>query len=73
MELLTHANNAFTPLIMGIAVGGLIIGILLGALPGLSSTFSCAVMLPVSFAMEPVTGLIFLGTVYMGDVLPRSW
>ncbi|MGY9014065.1 MAG: tripartite tricarboxylate transporter permease [Rhodospirillales bacterium] len=67
MELLTHANNAFTPLIMGIAVGGLIIGILLGALPGLSSTFSCAVMLPVSFAMEPVTGLIFLGTVYMGS------
>jgi putative tricarboxylic transport membrane protein len=67
MEFLTHAGNAFTPLIMAIAIGGLVIGIVLGALPGLSSTFSCAVMLPVSFSMDPTTGLVFLGTVYMGS------
>ncbi len=73
MDFLTHAGSALTPLIMIVAVAGLVIGILLGALPGLSSTFSCAVMLPVTFSMEPVTGLIFLGTVYMGSTYGGSF
>ena len=73
MEFLTHAANAFTPFMLAIAVIGLVIGIVLGALPGLSSTFSLAVMLPVTFSMEPVTGLIFLGTVYMGSTYGGSF
>ena len=73
MEFLTHAADAFTPFMLAIAVIGLVIGIVLGALPGLSSTFSLAVMLPVTFSMEPVTGLIFLGTVYMGSTYGGSF
>ncbi len=73
MEFLAHGGNAFTPLVMAIAIGGLVIGILLGALPGLSSTFSLAVMLPVSISMDPVTGLVFLGTVYMGSTYGGSF
>ena len=30
-------------------------------------------MLPVTFSMEPVTGLIFLGTVYMGSTYGGSF
>ncbi|MEQ8823189.1 MAG: tripartite tricarboxylate transporter permease [Filomicrobium sp.] len=67
MEFLTHAAEAFTPINVVVALTGLLIGIVLGALPGLSSTFACAVMLPVTFTMAPVTALIFLGTVYMGS------
>lgn len=73
MEFLTHTADAFTPFMLAIAVIGLVIGIVLGALPGLSSTFSLAVMLPVTFSMEPVTGLIFLGTVYMGSTYGGSF
>jgi len=73
MEFLAYAGAATSPTILAIAVAGLIIGIVLGALPGLSSTFSCAVMLPVSFSMDPTTGLIFLGTVYMGSTYGGSF
>ena len=59
MEFLAYGVNAFTPLIVVVAIGGLVIGIVLGALPGLSSTFSLAVMLPVSISMDPVDGLVF--------------
>jgi len=48
-------------------IAGVVVGIVLGALPGLSSTFSCAVMLPLTFSMVPVTALLFLGAVYMGS------
>ena len=73
MELLQHIGNAFTPYVLTVGFCGLVVGILLGALPGLSSTFSCAVMLPISFSMDPVPGLIFLGTVYMGSTYGGSF
>ena len=73
MDFLVQIGSTFTPYIMAVAICGLVIGILLGALPGLSSTFSCAVMLPISFSMDPVTGLIFLGTVYMGSTYGGSF
>ncbi len=73
MELFSQIGSTFTPFVIAVAVGGLVIGILLGALPGLSSTFSCAVMLPISFSMEPTTGLILLGTVYMGSTYGGSF
>ena len=73
MDFLVQIVSTFTPYIMAVAICGLVIGVLLGALPGLSSTFSCAVMLPISFSMDPVTGLIFLGTVYMGSTYGGSF
>ena len=73
MEFLTHAAAAFSFLNLTLAVTGLLVGIFLGALPGLSSTFACAVMLPVTFTMAPVTALIFLGTVYMGSTYGGSF
>ena len=73
MDFITYIEAAFTPFNLAVSLGGLIIGIILGALPGLSSTFSCAVMLPVSFAMSPVSGLIFLGAVYMGSTYGGSF
>ncbi|MEM8794713.1 MAG: tripartite tricarboxylate transporter permease [Pseudomonadota bacterium] len=73
MDFLTHAIDAFSVTNLAVAFLGLIIGIFLGALPGLSSTFACAVMLPVTFTMAPVTALIFLGTVYMGSTYGGSF
>lgn len=73
MDFLTFIEAAFTPFNLAVSFGGLVLGIVLGALPGLSSTFSCAVMLPISFAMSPASGLIFLGSVYMGSTYGGSF
>ncbi len=44
---------------------GTVIGTIIGALPGLSAVSAVALMLPFTFSMEPATGLIMLGAVYM--------
>lgn len=73
MEFIDHAIDAFSLANFAVAVAGLMIGIFLGALPGLSSTFACAVMLPLTFTMAPVSALIFLGAVYMGSTYGGSF
>lgn len=47
-------------------IGGTILGICFGAMPGLSATMGIAVLIPVSYGMEPTTGLIMLAGVYVG-------
>ncbi|WP_235822724.1 tripartite tricarboxylate transporter permease [Cytobacillus massiliigabonensis] len=51
---------------------GTIIGITIGSLPGLTSTMGVAVILPVTFGMEPVTGILLLIGVYFGSVYGGS-
>lgn len=43
---------------------GVIGGIIIGALPGLSSTMAVALLVPVTFSMEPVAGLVMLTAIY---------
>ena len=47
-------------------LGGTVLGICFGAMPGLSATMGIAVLIPVSYGMEPATGLILLASVYVG-------
>ncbi|WP_144440585.1 tripartite tricarboxylate transporter permease [Limnochorda pilosa] len=63
--LLQPANLVFTFL-------GTLGGILIGALPGLSSTMGVALLIPVTFSMNPATGLAMLGGVYCGSVYGGS-
>lgn len=67
MEFLSLASEAFTLYNVMIAMVGLLLGIVIGALPGLSSTFALAVLLPLTFTMDGTSALLFLGTVYMGS------
>src|SRR5699024_4319057 len=43
---------------------GVVGGIIIGGLPGLSSTMAVALLVPVSFAMTPVAGLVMLTAIY---------
>ncbi|MEV7631425.1 tripartite tricarboxylate transporter permease [Microbacterium sp. NPDC089318] len=45
---------------------GVVLGTVIGLLPGLGSTTGVAVLLPVTFTMEPVTALIMLAGIYYG-------
>ncbi|HSP58882.1 MAG TPA: tripartite tricarboxylate transporter permease, partial [Halomonas sp.] len=47
---------------------GVTLGLFIGAMPGLTATMALAVLLPFTFSMEPLQGLIALGGVYMGSI-----
>ncbi|WP_462380262.1 tripartite tricarboxylate transporter permease [Pseudomonas sp. Marseille-QA0892] len=46
--------------------GGTLLGIVIGAIPGLTVTMGVALFLPVTFAMSPVDGLSLLMGLYIG-------
>jgi putative tricarboxylic transport membrane protein len=48
------------PAALSLSILGVLLGIVLGALPGVSSTMSLAVLLPISFSMSPAHAMMFL-------------
>jgi putative tricarboxylic transport membrane protein len=60
--------DALTPINLLFAIGGVIAGTVIGALPGLSATMAVAVLVPFTFAMSPATALISLGAIYTGAI-----
>ena len=64
--------NAVMPYHLALAAFGIVIGIIVGALPGLSSTTACALLVPMTFTMEPSTGLILLGAIWTGAIYGGS-
>jgi len=60
--------NLVQPLNIFLMVVGLTGGIIIGALPGLSATMGVALMVPVTFSMNPISGLIMLGSIYIGAI-----
>lgn len=53
---------------------GVFMGIIFGALPGLTATMGLALLVPFTFTMPPAEGLIMLGGIYIGamygDAIP---
>lgn len=60
--------HCIQPINLVLMLAGLSGGILIGALPGLSATMGVALMVPATFAMNPVSGLIMLGAIYAGAI-----
>jgi putative tricarboxylic transport membrane protein len=52
--------------------GGVIIGVIGGAIPGMSATMAVALTLPFTFAMQPITGILLLLGVYKGGIFGGS-
>jgi putative tricarboxylic transport membrane protein len=55
-----------------IMFGGVTLGMVLGALPGLTGGMGIALMLPFTFSMEPLTALVFLLSIYTGGLFGGS-
>lgn len=68
MDLLGFFLDALTPFNLMLALLGVIGGVVIGALPGLSATMAIAVMVPFTFTMPPASGLIMLGAIYTGAI-----
>jgi putative tricarboxylic transport membrane protein len=54
------------------AIIGTAVGIVIGALPGLTATMGIALLVPATFMMSPVTGLIMLSGIYCGAIYGGS-
>jgi putative tricarboxylic transport membrane protein len=50
------------------ATAGVIVGILIGALPGIGPPSGVALLLPLTFGMEPTSGIIMLAALYAGTM-----
>jgi len=65
-------GNIFTVHSLLVLVIGTVAGLIIGALPGLSSTMGVALAIPLTFGMDPKTGLILLGAIYCSSVYGGS-
>ncbi len=70
MELFNHLATGFgvamTPANLGFALVGALIGTLIGVLPGIGPIATIAMLLPLTFHLEPVSGLIMLAGIFYG-------
>ncbi|HEX6143866.1 MAG TPA: tripartite tricarboxylate transporter permease [Geminicoccaceae bacterium] len=65
IEGLAHGLElAADPLLLLMVFGAVVAGVLVGALPGLSSTMATALLLPFTLAMEPVAAIAVLAALY---------
>src|SRR5213595_2128878 len=70
MELLDNLivgfGVALTPANLFFALAGALIGTLIGVLPGIGPIATIAMLLPLTFHLEPVSGLIMLAGIFYG-------
>ena len=75
-EIFQHILDAlpllFAPATILAMIGGTAIGIAVGALPGLSATMGIAVLIPLTFTMEPVAALGMIAGIYNGAMYGGS-
>ena len=73
-ELLTQGFSTLlnNPQALLFATFGVMLGIVIGALPGLTATMGVAILLPFTYGMEPVSGLLMISGVFFGGVYGGS-
>lgn len=65
--LLQGLAAAATPENLLYALVGCLVGTLLGILPGIGSTAGIAILLPLTFGMEPASAIIMLAAIFYGS------
>ena len=70
--LVSAIHSLFTLPVMIAILTGTIGGIIIGAIPGLTATMAVALLIPVTFGMNPIVGLALMGGVYSGGMFGGS-
>ncbi len=68
MPGLDYLIEALTPFHIMLALAGVVAGTIVGSLPGLTATMAVAVLIPITFSMEPASALILMGAIYTGAI-----
>ncbi len=55
-----------TPMNLGLMFVGIILGVLIGVLPGLGGANGVAILLPLTFTMSPTSAIVMLSCLYWG-------
>ncbi len=63
-----HFLSALSPLNIALALFGVVAGTIVGSIPGLTATMALAVLVPITFGMDPASALILLGAIYTGAI-----
>ncbi len=56
----------FEPLNLALVIAGVVVGLFIGAMPGLGSVNGVAILLPMTFLVPPTSAIIFLAAIYYG-------
>lgn len=70
--LSTILSDLTTPYSLFLALTGVVLGLVFGALPGVSSTMALAVMLPFTYGMETPAAMILMLAVFFSSVYAGS-
>jgi len=70
--LLNGFASAFSMAVFPVLVFGVLGGVILGALPGLTATMGVAILLPFTFGMDATPALVMLIGVYIGGIYGGS-
>lgn len=65
-NLLLGFQIAITPFNLFVAVVGVLLGTIIGVLPGLGGANGVAILLPLTFTMPPTSAIILLTSIYWG-------
>jgi len=60
------------PMVIGLIVAGTVVGVVIGALPGLSSSMGVALLLPFSLYLEPIPAIALLSALYCAGTFGGS-
>jgi len=75
-EILSHLSLGFsvalTPLSLFYCLAGVLIGTVIGVLPGIGPAATIAMLLPATFSLPPVQALIMLAGIYYGAMYGGS-
>ncbi len=71
-DLITGVQSALAPSALLFTLLGTVLGIVFGALPGLTSTMAIALMIPLTYGMDAVTGMGMLVGAFCGGTAGGS-
>ncbi len=66
--ILPALSELMNPGVLLAILSGTVVGIIVGAMPGLTATMAVALLIPVTFGMQPLVGLALMGGVYSGGM-----
>jgi len=70
--ILTGLQTAFSPINLLMVLAGCFAGTFIGMLPGLGPVSAIALMIPITYGLDPASGLILIAGVYYGAVFGGS-
>lgn len=71
-NLILGLSVMLTPMSLFAVFAGVTGGVVIGSLPGLTSTMGVALLIPLTFSMPPEAGLAMLGGIYLASTYSGS-